>query len=245
MNLDQLEREIEDYAATGGRRIEELTEDGRICVLKHLRAPYLERTLTAGRLFASGQEGFTWGDAVYVCPMARPLSTMMYGDVGVGGIAEMGRMRIYDAVDAVGVRYYQWWIAYQTAAYRYLTTTVHADWANRELRNMFRTRFQIDCVCFPPDEACPGYTGSDDIWLAFTHWDGCGRVAAGLSDVVTKLKWCVVAADRFEKESLGYRAELYDGLTYGHQFSRQDYVGLSKAVRAAYDNDGPVVIAGF
>jgi hypothetical protein len=87
-----------------------------------------------------------------VTPIENPRTTMMYGHVGVVGTFPIATARFFDADDSTGIDLYQQWIVYQPTLFRELTTTIHANSANRQLRNDFRTRFQIDCVLFRPDE---------------------------------------------------------------------------------------------
>lgn len=142
---------------------------------------------------------------------------MMYGQVGVVGKYYRSSLRFFDACNTGGIDLYQEWIRYQTRAYRDLTTTVHADAANRELRNGFRSRFAIDCVFFRPDEPCPGYVDvTQDSWLAVTHWDAQHAVGYGFSTEIADLKWSVITPDAFEGDGRGHKAYLYQSLTSPH-----------------------------
>ncbi len=123
-------------------------------------------------------------------------------------------MTFYDAVDPTGIAYYQDWIRHFPALYTQLTTTVHANHANRELRNKFRSRFGIDCVFFRPDESCSSYVdAAADLWLAVTEWGVARQVAHGRTFAVKDLKWCAIATEAFEPDSLGYRAILHPALS--------------------------------
>ena len=148
MLLADLEREIDAWvdSSRGHPLIASVVETGEIQIIKYMPARHLNAVLVSQQLYASERAGFTWGDAVYVTAVRYPLSTMMYGQVGVVGEFSASTARFYNAVDAMGVSLYQQWIVHQTGPYLELTTTVHAQLANRTLRNAFRTRFQIDCV---------------------------------------------------------------------------------------------------
>src|SRR5215469_6694758 len=115
----------------------------RLYVIKYIGPKFLSDTLATDSLYASKTPGYTWGDAVYVAPLAYPRSTMMYGAAGVIGWLDAAAMTFYDAVDPSGIAFYQDWIRYFPPLYGQLTTTVHADHANSELRNKFRGRFGI------------------------------------------------------------------------------------------------------
>lgn len=240
-----LDDDIEHHINHSRRSADPFVEDdGSLLVLKHLAASNLRRTLRLG-FYASSEKGFTWGDGVYVSPLSQPLTTMMYGDVGVAGSVDADGLRFFDAVDPAGLQMYQRWIQGQGPEYDLLTTTVHSDFANRQLRNDFRTRFQIDCVIFLPDEPCVHYTDPhNDRWLALTHWNAANAVGYGPSKVVRKLKWCFVSADTFERENLGFKAHLYPGLTGSNTFVQSQYATLAGNIRKAYQH-GQVIVGSF
>jgi len=243
MNITDIEREIEQYLVevTDSPALREMITDEYPYVIKYLPPKHLATVLSRGELYASERSGFTWGDAIYVAPLSRPLSTMMYGQVGVVGKYPRTGRRFFDASNARGVDLYQEWIRHQTRAYRDLTTTVHASIANRELRNGFRSRFSIDCVFFRPDEPCQGYVDvAQDWWLAVTHWDAQHAVGHGFSPAITGLKWCVITPDAFEADGRGYKAYLYQSLTAPHfpdgpqQYFHGHYSSLRADVVSAY-----------
>ena len=172
---------------------------------------------------------------------------MMYGQVGVVGTYDATRARFFDASDPTGVALYQDWIVRQTRPYRELTTTVHANSANRELRNAFRTRFQIDCVYFHPDQECPDYVDTAaDWWLAITHWDAYRVVGHGFSSAVIGLKWCVVSPDAFKEEEGAYAAFLYKTQTASCAYLHGTYGTLRTDIQKAYAaSTRTVVISDF
>jgi hypothetical protein len=211
------------------------SEQHKIYVIKYTAAKFLSDILTTGSLYAANVPGYTWGDAVYVAPIAYPRSTMMYGQAGIVGSLDTTGMTFYDAVDPAGIAYYQDWIRHFPALYSQLTTTVHANHANRELRNRFRGRFGIDCVFFRPDESCSSYVDpAADLWLAVTEWGVARQVAHGRSFAVKDLKWCAIATEAFEPDSLGYRAILHPSLSKGRTFAKSSYTNLERDLRQAY-----------
>lgn len=235
--IDELEQDIQAYIAASGSTLilRNIIESDQLLVLKYMSAHYLDDALTRMQLYASEKSGFTWGDAIYVAPVDYPRSTMMYGSVGVAGTYATSGKRFFNADNAKGVELYQRWITYQATPYRDLTTTVHANSANRTLRNDFRSRFQIDCVYFRPDEGCTDYVDmGNDLWLAVTHWDAYRNVGSGFSDAVGNLKWCVVAPDAFKADGRGYRSALYNKLTKTHGFVTGRHPTLVANVKAAY-----------
>lgn len=254
MTISEIEHDVEQYVTESANApaSTDILSDSHPYVIKYLPSKHLPAVLSLGQLYASERAGFTWGDAIYVAPVSRPLSTMMYGQVGVVGLYPRTG-RFFDARNTRGIDLYQEWIRHQTRPYRELTTTVHASAANRELRNAFRTRFAIDCVFFRPDELCHAYVdAANDSWLAITHWDAQHAVGHGFSPAVTGLKWCIVAPDAFEPDGLGYKAYLHQSLTappspYAPQaYVHGHYSSLSTDIATAYSAAVPqVVICDF
>lgn len=196
--LKDVEVSIDDYVGQSTESFQSQNDSKTrdLLVVKYLPAPRLRNFLEAGkRLYASAVPGYTWGDAVYVTPLNRLLASMMYGRVGIVG--RIRPRRVFDASGRRGIELYQTWITYQWQWYRLLTTTVHADQANRYLRNRFRTRFGIDCVTFTPDQFAPRYVNPNrDVWFAITHWQS-GQVASGISDEIVACEWCAVGSEEF------------------------------------------------
>lgn len=245
MNVDELEKAIEEYIIESSKLagLRSMLIEDPIHVIKYMPAKFLAPVLSRGELYASERAGFTWGDALYVTPVWCPLTTMMYGDVGVVGTYTSVDRRFFDATLLSGIELYQGWIQHQKRPYRELTTTVHASSANRELRNAFRTRFQIDCVLFRPDEACAAYVDTTtDLWLAITHWDVHRTVGHGFAAAVNGLKWCVIAPDAFESDGLGYKASLHTALSASHKYVGGHYTTLAADVIQAYTASAPTVV---
>ncbi len=214
-------------------------------VIKYTPVKYLESTLKGQKLYASSTPGHTWGDAVYVAPIACPRATMMYGSAGIVGALKLSGLRFFDATDSAAVGLYQEWISYMRPLFLQLTTTVHANDASQKLRNMFRTRFSIDCVIFPPDESCAHYVAPDDVWLALTHWGPTMEVAHGVTTIISNLRWCVIGTEAFESDGLGYRALIHPAQSTGKQFTHSGYSTLEKDILSAYTSTGKVIITEF
>ena len=246
-SLDVIERQIEDFVENNKRHCAQIlgVRKGNLLVLKYMPANRLSGALSRQMLYASKEPGYTWGDAVYVAPLRTPLSNMMYGDVAVIGKADFENMRVFDATEPHGILYYQQWIRHHTRLYRRLTTTIHADSANHELRNNFRTRFQIDCVCFRPDEECLGYASAADTWLALTKWGSTRKVCFGPTSSVKEIEWCAISTEAFEQERLGYKAVLHPDQTGGRNFVFRKQKRVADALRSAYRTKNQVVIIGF
>jgi hypothetical protein len=249
VELSELNKQIDQYIqeSTANPALLALVEGGKLEVIKYMSAKYLSDVLGRRMLYASERAGFTWGDAIYVAPLHYPRTTMMYGEAGVVGTYDTSKTRLFNATNAVGVGLYQQWIAHQPALFTELTTTVHANLANRDLRNQFRARFEIDCVYFHPDESCVDYVDiAQDWWFAITHWDAGRFVGHGFSSAISDLKWCVVGPDAFEPEGKGHKAFIHPSLSVSYSFTRGHYTTLEKDIKGAYRASKPeVVICDF
>jgi hypothetical protein len=177
-------------------------EGGKVWVLKYFPPQYLEGFLRARALKVSTTRGFTWGDGVYVAPLIHPYSTMMYGRAGVlGWIDGADSQAVYDASRPRGIELYQEWIEYFRYLFRLLTTTMHADFFNRLLRNKFRRRFDIDIVLFPPDQYNRSYVAPlIDRWFVVADWPP-GPYHPGsparFSAKVRECEWIMVVVEDF------------------------------------------------
>lgn len=188
-------------------------------VIKYTSASYGGRYPPGSRagpaigLYVSPSPGFTWGAGIYACPVAYPLSGAIYGRCGV--VAELPSTscwRIFDATDAATANLYVQWAQMQPL-YPMLTLTAHANWANQLLRNLFKTRFRIDAVVFPPDEFHNRYTQRNrDRWLAISEWSASGLLASGVTaSRALNPKLTVVLAEEFEPTKLGIRRQALIG----------------------------------
>jgi hypothetical protein len=166
-------------------------------------------------LFISSNPGFTWGAGVYACPVAYPCSGAIYGRCGI--VAELpstSGWRIFDATDPATAYLYVLW-AQQQPLYPMLTLTAHANWANHLLRNLFKTRFTIDVVVFPPDEFHSSYTNRvTDRWLSISEWLPNGRLASGVAATrPVNARLTVILAEEFVPTKSGIRRKALIGPT--------------------------------
>ena len=166
-------------------------------------------------LFVSTNPGFTWGVGLYVCLVAFPVSGAIYGRCGVvAKLPSTAGWRIFDATDSSTAQLYVQW-AQQQPMYPMLTLTTHANQANHLLRNLFKSRFHIDVVVFPPDEFNNHYTNrKTDRWLAISEWSAPGRLASG--GVATRPidpRLTVILAEEFEPTRSGIRRKALIGPT--------------------------------
>ena len=206
--LAEIRDDVEAWIAGSTARFRSEFSDGREAwVLKFIDARFLGGFLSRKELAVSATPGFTWGDAVYVTPAANPFSTMMYGRAGIMGRLDVRKVRAYDAVSRTGIRLYQEWIQHSTRTFNVLTTTVHANLANRLLRNAFRARYRIDVVSFAPDQLNAAYVDRlRDRWFAVTDWTHSGVQLPGarpaFSAVVQDCEWVAIVGEQFEETPL-------------------------------------------
>lgn len=166
-------------------------------------------------LYVSPSPGFTWGAALYACPVAYPISGGIYGRCGVvARLTSTNGWRLFDATDPATAALYVQWVQQQPMFYM-LTLTTHSQLANQLLRNAFRTRFRIDAVVFPPDEWNRRYTlRRHDRWLAISEWSSSRRlVTAGPASRASSPKLCVVLAEEFEPTKSGIGRHAFIGPT--------------------------------
>ena len=203
-SLSELERRIREHISESSKAFSGADDDQRIWIVKYLAPRWLEAFMKTGQLGVSSTPGFTWGDGVYVTPLKHAYSSMMYGRAGILGYLEQREMpRIYDAVDPRGIQFYQDWIYYLTNLYKQLTTTIHADVANRELRNLFRQHFDIDLVVFEPDERTQTYSSPDTRWYCVSDWDAMTSGIPKAPPLSTRVKHCrfiAVVGEEFARE---------------------------------------------
>jgi hypothetical protein len=203
--LDNVEKEIRAWIDESTLRFDaQFTEAQRIWVVKYFNPSFLAGFLKSKQLVISTSPGFTWGDGVYVTPLANPYSTMMYGRIGVLGWIDNVPLRAFDAVDPRGIDLYQEWISYSTYLYRLLTTTIHADRANRLLRNAFRRSFQIDITHCRPDQYNKNYVSlSQDHWFVVSDWAGLQSQGPSqrptFSSRIQDCEWVAVVGEQFQE----------------------------------------------
>jgi len=144
-----------------------------------------------------GVADYTWGRGVYVTAVQEPLSTAIFGRVGVVGRFDPYRWRVFDARDPGNIALYTEWLRLQ-ANFDDALLTVHSDYWFHFLRNTFREQFSIDCVLFHPDELDQRqrYTRQTDTWLAISDWDG-PRLRSGYSDQVKDVRLVIIGEEEF------------------------------------------------
>jgi hypothetical protein len=76
-----VENAIEAYA---GSRLEALVSQAGPYVIKFVNSRWASTYASPGPLKISENPALTWGTATYVTPLAFPLSSALYGRIGLG-----------------------------------------------------------------------------------------------------------------------------------------------------------------
>jgi hypothetical protein len=122
--------------------------------------------------------------------------------------------RTLDAADPIAAGLYVQWTTLQPL-FAMLTLTAHANWANHLLRTLFKTRFRINVVVFPPDELHNHYTNrASDRWLAVSEWSPAGTLLSGVNaswPIAPRLT--VILAEEFQTSTSGIRRKALIGPT--------------------------------
>lgn len=126
------------------------------------------------RLRISDRVGFTWGTGVYIAPLCYPVTTALYGRAGVVCWFDPTGWRVLDCTDPT---LYVDWVSSQPT-FQHILTTVHSDYHNHLLRNLFREQYRIDCILFHPDEsdAQKAYTKDTDVWMTVGEFTAAGTL---------------------------------------------------------------------
>jgi hypothetical protein len=179
-----------------------------------------------------GSSSYTWGTGVYVTGVVEPLSTAIYGRVGVISRFRTAGWRAFDARTPQHQALYLRWLHAQVD-YPEAVLTVHTDHWLHGFRDLFREQFHIDVVLFHPDEldAHGWYTNPADTWLAVSDWDPTSTaLMTGFSQRFTDARLALLVEEDFTPDP--------PGLTRAPQISLSRAApvaaGLEATVRRAY-----------
>jgi hypothetical protein len=88
---------------------------GSPLVIKYIPAKFAMgyQTAKTTQLRISDTAGFTWGDGTYVSPLAFPISTAVFGRVGVVAKFDPAGWRVFDATTDQHQSYYLQWASRQ------------------------------------------------------------------------------------------------------------------------------------
>lgn len=184
-----------------------------------------------------GENNLTWGKGVYVVGISEPLSTGIYGRVGVVSQFDPTNLTVFDARLPANQALYIRWLQLQ-ADYPDAVLTVHSNhWLHR-LRNQFRVDFHIDVVLFRPDESdrYGQYTNkASDTWMVWSDWSG-PLLRGGYSDRFEDCRVTVLIDEEFDVDdpALTRRPRLVLGP--GQGVVSHPALGLAGAIRHAYDH---------
>lgn len=165
-------------------------------VVKYMPSARARQYLKPNTGLYIGSDNFTWGKAVYVTGIHEPLSTAIYGRVGVVSWFDPQDpvdWRVFDARDRRNQIVYLRWLELQKL-YNPALLTVHSHFYLHQMRNIFRAQFRIDVVMCRPDEVDSHhwYTQDTDTWLAVSDWLGPGELKGGDADTANNY------SDRFQ-----------------------------------------------
>jgi hypothetical protein len=145
-----------------------------------------------------GSRNFTWGRGVYVVGIEEPLSTAIYGRVGIIARFDPAGWRAFDARDPANRGLYLNWLHAQVD-YPEAVLTVHSEHWLQEFRNLFREQFHIDVVLFRPDESdiSGWYTRPGDTWMAVSDWGGATTLMSGYSTRFLDARLAILIEEEF------------------------------------------------
>lgn len=171
--------------------------------IKFVKSRWASAYFSPDRLKISETPALTWGTATYVTPLAFPLSSALYGRVGLVTDFDPSGWRVFDATDPAARAAYVNWVRVQPA-FSDLVLTVHSTYANHLLRNKFREDFRVDCVLFNPDQEAELHTDRrQHVWMAVTDWTPQGTIDSSKSARLGRARFTVLIDEDFVLEDQG------------------------------------------
>lgn len=171
--------------------------------IKFVQSRWAAKYLTQNPLKISETPALTWGTATYVTPIVFPLSSALYGRVGLVTSFDPSGWRVFDATRPQSRLAYTRWVQAQPA-FRDLLLTVHSTHANHILRDKFRRDFKIDCVLFYPDQEAELHTDRwRHAWMAVTDWTSTGEIDSMFSGRLSQARFTVLLDEEFALEEQG------------------------------------------
>lgn len=191
-----VESQIETYS---GSRLEGWMKSyDRPYAIKFIGSEWAAKYHSASPLKISAKPALTWGTATYVTPIVFPLSSALYGRIGVVAEFDPASWRIFDATKVRARAAYLRWARSQPM-YTNLLLTVHSTLTNHTLRDQFRRHFRIDCVLFHPDQEAEIHTDrANHVWMAVTDWADNGTIDPGFSKCLTNPRFTVLIDEEFK-----------------------------------------------
>ncbi len=201
---DSIRSAVENVVTSYDRsRLESLVKgSGGPYAIKFVHSQWAESYETPAPLKISTSPALTWGTATYVTPLAFPLSSALYGRIGLVTTYDPNGWNVFDATDPVASAAYVRWVQAQPS-FSELVLTVHSTHANHFLRNKFREDFKIDCVLFNPDQEADLHTDrGQHVWMAVTDWAN-GKIDSGMSTRLARARFTVLIDEDFALEENG------------------------------------------
>ena len=164
----QVDRSITDYQSSRLRVL--VDQIGEPLAIKFVASRWASAYAVPKALKISETPALTWGTGTYVTPLAFPLSSVLYGRIGLVTPFDPTGWRIFDATRASARQAYVTWVRAQPI-FDDLVLTVHSTFTNHKLRDKFRKDLHIDCVLFRPDQEAELHTDmSQHVWVLVTDW---------------------------------------------------------------------------
>lgn len=171
--------------------------------IKFVQSKWADTYESPGQLKISETPALTWGTATYVTPIAFPLSSALYGRIGLVTDFDPSSWRVFDATNPSGRSAYVRWARAQPI-YSDLLLTVHSTQANHLLRDQFREQFGIDCVLFHPDQEAETHTDRvHHVWMAVTDWTSSGTIEHDMSQRLGNARFTVLIDEDFRLQDQG------------------------------------------
>jgi hypothetical protein len=197
-----VERLIHDYRSS---RLRQIFDDQGIApyAVKFVASRWAAAYATPAPLKVSDTPALTWGTGTYVTPLPFPLSSVLYGRVGLVTDFDPRTWRIFDATDPAAQSAYLRWAQAQ-ANFPDLIFTVHSTFTNHALRNKFRQDFRVDCVLFHPDQEAEIDTDRNrHVWMLVTDWTAKGEIDPEYSHRLGNARFTVLIDEEFDLEDSG------------------------------------------
>lgn len=170
----RIQEQIQPFSSTSVHHQLHQSQVGPLAI-KYVDSRWAEVHARPSPLKVSSSLLQTWGTATYVSPITHPLSSALYGRIGVVSDFDPTGWNVFDATSPQAQSLYLQWARSQPE-FEELLLTVHSTRANHEMRNRFRQHFHIDCVLFRPDQEAELHTDpSAHVWMAVSDWSVDGR----------------------------------------------------------------------
>ncbi len=197
---DAVEAEIQPYETS---RLAVFVRESGPYAIKFVASKWASHYAVPQPLKISANPALTWGTATYVTPLSFPLSSVLYGRIGLVTEFNPSGWRIFDATRPSARMAYIKWVRAQPA-FPDLVLTVHSTHANHFLRNQFRQQFNIDCVLFNPDQEAEIHTDrGKHVWMAVTDWAAGNAIETQFSSRLSKARFTVLIDEDFSLEENG------------------------------------------